>query len=232
MTQETMLYVVRHGQTMFNLLDRAQGWADSPLTPAGEEAAAQLGLGLSRSGVVFSAAWSSDSGRARDTGRILLDHMGQQALPLHTDRRLREWCLGDMEGLPNRQFLSSLLGRDGRPISIRELNARLPEAVESIHTHLDSTGMSESYDDLRARLLEGLSSIARETAGQGGGNVLVVSHALSIKLLIHLLCPDRMEEAAMLHNASVCRFRFADDGFQALELNDTRYLDGSAVPAR
>ena len=36
----------------------------------------------------------------------------------------------------------------------------------------------------------------------------------------------------MLRNASVCRFRFMEDGFQVLELNDTRYLDGPAVPAR
>ena len=29
-------YIVRHGQTLMNSLDRAQGWADSPLTEAGK----------------------------------------------------------------------------------------------------------------------------------------------------------------------------------------------------
>ncbi len=30
-------YIVRHGQTLLNSLDRAQGWADSPLTEAGKQ---------------------------------------------------------------------------------------------------------------------------------------------------------------------------------------------------
>ncbi len=30
-------YIVRHGQTLLNSLDRAQGWADSSLTEAGKQ---------------------------------------------------------------------------------------------------------------------------------------------------------------------------------------------------
>lgn len=30
-------YIVRHAQTLLNSLDRAQGWADSPLTEAGRQ---------------------------------------------------------------------------------------------------------------------------------------------------------------------------------------------------
>lgn len=232
MNTETILYLVRHGQTLFNLLGRAQGWSDTPLTPAGEEAAARLGHGLAREGVCFSAAWCSDSGRARETGRILLDAAGQETLPLQADRRLREWCLGDMEGQPNEAFLAALRGADGAPIPLSQLNYRLPEAVDGIHAHLDSTGISESFDTLRSRLIGILHQAARETACAGGGNVLLVSHALSIKTLVHLLSPERMEEAAMLRNASVCRFRYVDGNFQALELNDIHYLDGPAVQVR
>ncbi|NCE66425.1 histidine phosphatase family protein [Pseudoflavonifractor sp. 524-17] len=32
-------YIVCHGQTLLNQLDRAQGWSDSPLTALGEQAA-------------------------------------------------------------------------------------------------------------------------------------------------------------------------------------------------
>ena len=31
----TELYVIRHGKTMFNALQRAQGWCDTPLTSKG-----------------------------------------------------------------------------------------------------------------------------------------------------------------------------------------------------
>ena len=33
-------YIVRHGQTLLNSLDRVQGWADSPFTEAGKQMAA------------------------------------------------------------------------------------------------------------------------------------------------------------------------------------------------
>lgn len=32
---KTELYVVRHGKTMFNTLQRVQGWCDTPLTRTG-----------------------------------------------------------------------------------------------------------------------------------------------------------------------------------------------------
>ena len=31
----TRLYLMRHGQTLFNTLNRIQGWCDSPLTEKG-----------------------------------------------------------------------------------------------------------------------------------------------------------------------------------------------------
>ena len=223
--QTVILYLVRHGQTMLNLLDRSQGWADSPLTPAGEEAAARLGEGLRREGVRFTAAWSSDSGRARETARILLAHMGQGSLPCTADKRFREWCLGDLEGRPNLEFLTSLRGYDGQPIPLEDLNHRLPEAVDCVHKDHDSTGMSQSFSELSARLLDGLRTAAEAVAVQGGGAGLIVSHALSIKTLVHLLVPERMDEAGYLRNASVCRFAYEDGDFRALELNDVHYLE-------
>ena len=35
------LYLMRHGETLFNVQKRIQGWCDSPLTAAGEEQARQ-----------------------------------------------------------------------------------------------------------------------------------------------------------------------------------------------
>ena len=50
-------YIVRHGQTLLNSLDRAQGWADSPLTEAGKQMAADIGQRLK--GIDFDAAYAS-----------------------------------------------------------------------------------------------------------------------------------------------------------------------------
>ena len=62
MARDTVFYVVRHGQTLFNVLQKVQGWCDSPLTEQGVAVARKLGAGLAAT--PFSAAYSSDSGRA------------------------------------------------------------------------------------------------------------------------------------------------------------------------
>ena len=232
MHSEVTLYIVRHGQTMFNLLSRAQGWADSPLPPAGRAGAAALGEGLSREGVRFVLAASSDSGRAVETARILLSHSGQPDLTVRPDPRLREWCLGRMEGGPNKEFQTAIRNPDGTPFALDDLTLRLPEAIDYIHNHLDPTGMSQSFQEISDRLSGALHDLAQEAAAAGGGNVLVVSHALSIKTMVWLLCRERLEEVIMIHNTSVCRFTYRDEQFHPLELNDTHYLDGAAVPAR
>lgn len=43
---KTTLYIVRHGKTMFNTIERVQGWCDTPLTKQGQEGIHYLGKGL------------------------------------------------------------------------------------------------------------------------------------------------------------------------------------------
>ena len=61
------VYLTRHGETILNALERAQGWADSPLTEDGEQLAVDLGEGLAEEGVEFEAAYSADMVRHFDT---------------------------------------------------------------------------------------------------------------------------------------------------------------------
>ena len=42
----THFYIVRHGETMFNVKGRIQGWCDSPLTKLGVSQAKELGKKL------------------------------------------------------------------------------------------------------------------------------------------------------------------------------------------
>ena len=68
---KTRLFVIRHGRTMFNTIGRAQGWSDTPLTAEGERGIQALGIGLRESGLEFTRAYSSDSGRAIQTMGII-----------------------------------------------------------------------------------------------------------------------------------------------------------------
>ena len=92
-------YIVRHGQTLLNRLDRAQGWADSPLTDAGKQTAVELGYQLKE--IEFDAIYSSDMLRAVQTAELVARANQKPNIPIETDKRLREWCLGSMEAENN-----------------------------------------------------------------------------------------------------------------------------------
>lgn len=225
MNQACTFYVVRHGQTMFNLLDQVQGWSDTPLTPRGEEMADQLGRGLRE--VPFTAAYCSDSGRAVATAeRILAQRAdGGRDLTLHRDPRLREWCLGSLEGGPNRAFVDLMRavfpggikgGTDGR---------RLPE-VAGLVVAQDTSGWAEDFPTIEARLDGAFRDMA---AANPGGVVLVVAHALVIKSLIYHFDLPRVSETDFVANASVTTLLYQEGRFRAGVINDTHYLTGAGA---
>ena len=45
--------MIRHGQTLFNVLRRKQGWCDSPLTELGIELARPAGAYVREQGIQF-----------------------------------------------------------------------------------------------------------------------------------------------------------------------------------
>ena len=164
-------YIVRHGQTLLNQLDRAQGWADAPLTASGEQAAKELGKSLSS--VVFQAAYTSDTYRAFHTARLMLEEHGHPDIPIHQDARLREWCLGVMEAEQNTIFIKRVSEWLGG-VSFSEMNKRLPEVATAIKQN-DTTGMAETFEQISKRLKELLISVG--SAYPDGSNILVVTHA-------------------------------------------------------
>ncbi|MGZ7254018.1 phosphoglycerate mutase family protein, partial [Streptococcus pyogenes] len=58
------LYLMRHGQTLFNVQERIQGWCDSPLTKEGEEQAKMARAFFDGEGIQFDRLYSSTSERA------------------------------------------------------------------------------------------------------------------------------------------------------------------------
>ncbi|EMB74424.1 phosphoglycerate mutase-like protein [Streptococcus mutans 15VF2] len=63
----TTIYLMRHGQTLFNVQKRIQGWSDSPLTEVGIEQAKQAGNYLRKLGLTFDSLYCSTAERASDT---------------------------------------------------------------------------------------------------------------------------------------------------------------------
>lgn len=88
------LYILRHGQTVWNQEDRMQGWLNSPLTVKGAQDAARQGEILASLDLSCFAFWCSPSGRAVQTAGIAC----AMAEAIHTDIRLREIAVGDWAG--------------------------------------------------------------------------------------------------------------------------------------
>ena len=67
------LYLMRHGETLFNELKLKQGWSDSPLTENGIEQAKKVAEYFKKNNIIFKSAYSSTQERATDTLKIVTD---------------------------------------------------------------------------------------------------------------------------------------------------------------
>ena len=66
------LYLVRHGETLFNKRRKIQGWCDSPLTPLGIQQAKEVKEKLEKLNIQFDGFYCSTSERASDTLEIII----------------------------------------------------------------------------------------------------------------------------------------------------------------
>lgn len=89
-----ILYIVRHGQTEWNLKHLVQGVSDIPLTKVGIEEALKLQELVAS--LDIDVVISSPLSRAKDTAKILID----DKLPVNTDDRIKERDWGMNEGVP------------------------------------------------------------------------------------------------------------------------------------
>ena len=88
------IFLVRHGQTEWNLVGRYQGWGGSPLTPLGIVQAEAIGHHLRDiAGARDAAIVASPIGRARRSAELIRKQLGSTAT-LTFDDRLREIGLG------------------------------------------------------------------------------------------------------------------------------------------
>lgn len=92
------IYVLRHGQTVWNIAGRHQGQMDSPLTKKGRLQAYEQGQLLAGLDLDWAQTdvFCSPQGRAVETASIALKVVDQDAVE---DGRLREVSFGAWEGL-------------------------------------------------------------------------------------------------------------------------------------
>ena len=90
------LYVVRHGETVWNELHKVQGTADIPLAEKGIELAEKTGEALKE--VPFDLCITSPLVRARRTAELILEKQPHK-VPVIEDKRIQEINFGELEGV-------------------------------------------------------------------------------------------------------------------------------------
>lgn len=157
------LYIVRHGQTDWNISKTIQGQLDIPLNLTGEKEAHDLRVALNS--IHFDAFFSSDLIRAKKTAEILnID----RKLAIETTNALRERLFGTYQGKP-----------------MDKTHEKLYELLEKYkdHPHIIESQV-ESNEHMVSRAITFIREIS---VAYGGKTVLLVSHGgLMRTLLIHL----------------------------------------------
>ena len=99
----TTIYLLRHGETLFNVQGKTQGWCDSPLTERGIEQARLTGAEYRRRGIRIDHAYSSTSERCCDTLELVCEAAFGAPVPYERLKGLKELNFGAFEG--KDQFL-------------------------------------------------------------------------------------------------------------------------------
>ncbi|KAJ3809892.1 phosphoglycerate mutase-like protein [Lentinula lateritia] len=163
------VYILRHGETDENRAHIIQGQRDTLLNEAGKRQAA-MATGVFKD-VNLDTAFTSDLRRAAETAEIILKtHPRRDQITLIKEKRLRERCLGRLEG---------------KHLSERGNQIGVDETAESVASFLERALSWWDTD-----IVKGLTG----TPGKVPREVLVVSHGGFISSLVrNLISSGRIE---------------------------------------
>lgn len=185
-TAYTTIYIVRHGETDWNVAHRIQGHSDIPLNAIGEQQATQLQKTLGH--ISFAAVFSSDLLRAKRTAELA---MLEKEIAVQTTEILRERNFGSLEGMSVDEFLR-----------LEKLRSNLEKEQQLMHRLVPDM---ENDKELIGRIITFLREVA---VGYSGKNVLIVLHGGIMRtLLAHLGFTDEKHPVTKIENTAYIKLR-------------------------
>lgn len=204
----TQVFLVRHGETEWNVQRRIQGHSDSPLTQSGIDQAGQVAARLKNEGITHIIA--SDLGRTQQTAQLIADACGCDVI---SDPRLRELNMGILE---KRQIHTLNVEEEGWRQSLLNgaKEGRIPQG--------------ESLTELESRMRAALES-TRDLPE--GSRALLVSHGIALGCLIGSVMglAPYAERRLRLRNCSLSVLEYQEspwlaDGWVVETAGDTTHL--------
>jgi probable phosphoglycerate mutase len=203
--EPTRIFLMRHGQTDWNVEQRVQGQLDVPLNATGRWQVAQLGLALAEEH--FAAIYSSDLSRALATAQAVAQ-AGPGALEVRLDAGLRERSFGFLEG----HTWSEIEQR--WPEDSRRWRSREPDF---------GPGGGETLTGFQRRCVAALQRVASAHAGQ---SVAVVAHGGVLDALYRwaMGIPLPAPRTWQLGNAAINRLLWTSERLSVVGWSDNGHL--------
>ena len=201
--EETLkLYIVRHGETEWNVIKRFQGQLNTPLTEKGMEKLRETGKKLEN--VLFDEVYTSELGRTVASAEIILNEnrgYKNKKLELKKLAELNEVYFGVWQGLTYEEvFLKYPEEANNYFYNVKNYKAENVEA--------------ENLKDALERFLKGINKILDS---HESGNILVVTHGTVLEMFMNYVANDSIfdiDERTLMGNGDYKVFSYKDEKFQ------------------
>ncbi len=196
-------YIVRHGQTNWNILGKTQGHGNSDLTAKGIEQATELAESIVNYPIDY--IYSSDLGRAVQTAQILGDKLN---IKVEETEALREMGFGEWEGLLIDEIKTNYANVYTTWRNEPHL-AQIPggETLHLIKDRVDSfiQSLNEKYDNK---------------------HILLVTHSVTVRVMLLAFLNSGMENIYRIKqdNTALNIVEYRDYGPVVIKMNDTSHI--------
>ena len=196
------LYIVRHGETEWNVIKRFQGQLNTPLTEKGMEKLRKTGKKLEN--VLFDEVYTSELGRTVASAEIILNENNgykNSKLELQKLAELNEVYFGVWQGLTYEEvFLKYPEEGNNYFYNVKNYKAENVEA--------------EKLEDALERFLKGINKILDS---HESGNILVVTHGTVFEMFMNYVANNSIfdiDERTLMGNGDYKVFSYKDGKFQ------------------
>lgn len=180
------LYLLRHGQTEFNVKKLVQGRCDSPLTDLGRKQAGMAAAWLKGHDVVPDKVVSSPLGRAMDTAQLVATELLGPDAAVEPCEGIIERCYGTFEEGPHDALPTDVWdpGEDLIPFGGEGSQALQERMVDTLTNIMDADGIE---------------------------TLLAVSHGSASRQFIKAAVPEDFELPTKLPNCAIMIFDFDEE---------------------
>ena len=197
------IYIVRHGQTEWNLLGKTQGHGNSDLTPKGIEQAELLADSMTKYPIDY--IYSSDLGRAYQTAEIIGNKLN---IEVEKTEALREMNFGTWEG----RIIKDIIEED-------------PELYKMWRNepHIAKIPQGETLSQIKERTHAFIKEINEKYDGK---HIVLVTHSLCARIMLLSFLDSDVKNIYRINQANTALniIELRDYGPVVMKMNDTTHI--------